>query len=107
MTVYDQEGRQQALVSADSGRLEEKSERMTAWGNVVVNLPRTGMRLETSEINYDPPASSIWSDSPVVVNHPGGVTSGSGFRSDLNFERFSINDPRGAAYFRPPPQGGP
>lgn len=107
MTVFNERGLEHARVVADSGRLDERSERMVAWGNVVVTLPEGNRRIETSELHYDPPAESIWSDSSVVITQDGRVTRGSSFRSSLTFENWSIGNPVGAATLRPPAGGGP
>jgi LPS export ABC transporter protein LptC len=95
MTVFDEVGAAQATVVADSGRLVESTEQMTAWGNVQVELPGSGCRITSAELVYDPPAEQIRTDKPVEFRQGGRVTRGSGFTSDLRFENFSILQPVG------------
>lgn len=106
MKAFSELGLEKARVVADSGRLHHGTEKMVAWGNVVVTLPEGDRRIETSELHYDPAADRIWSDSATVLTQAGRVTRGSGFRSDLRFENWSITNPVGAASVRPPGQGG-
>jgi LPS export ABC transporter protein LptC len=97
MTVFDEMGASQAPVVADSGRLTQNTEQMTAWGNVRVELPTSSCTIESSELDYDPVAGEIRTTKPVTFRQGGRVTTGSGFRSDLRFERFSISSPVGPA----------
>jgi len=106
MSIYNERGLEHAHVVGQTGRLDEQTEQMAARGNVVVTLPEANLRIESAELYYDPQAGSIWSDAAVVVNHEGGVTSGTCFRSDLTFSVWNLCNPRGAASMRPSAPGG-
>lgn len=97
MTVFDELGASQATVVADSGRLTENTEQMTAWGNVQVELPNSSCTIESSELDYDPMAGEIRTTKQVTFRQGDRVTTGAGFRSDLRFERFTISSPVGPA----------
>lgn len=96
-TIFNEQGRELAMVRADSGRLNQRTEQMTAWGDVEVSLPGRNCRIFTSEIHYDPPTQQIRSDAPVRFEEGGRVTTGAAFASDLRFERFRISSPVGPA----------
>jgi LPS export ABC transporter protein LptC len=107
MTVFDEIGASQATVVADSGRLTESTEQMTAWGNVRVELPNSSCQIESTELQYDPLADEIRTDKPVEFRQGDRVTRGSGFTSDLEFENFSIRSPVGPINICSGPSGGP
>jgi LPS export ABC transporter protein LptC len=90
MTIFDERGVEQAFVVADSGRLNQRTEEMTAWGEVVVDLPARSCRITTTEIQYDPPGRQIRTDAPVRFEQGGRVATGNGFVSDLMLESFRI-----------------
>jgi LPS export ABC transporter protein LptC len=95
MTVFDELGASQATVVADSGRLTQSTEQMTAWGNVQVELPNSSCRIASSTLDYDPVVGEIRTDQPVEFRQGERVTRGSGFTSDLEFENFTIRSPVG------------
>jgi LPS export ABC transporter protein LptC len=97
LVFYEDDGRARATVVADSGSMAEGSQRMVAWGDVVLTIHGDGRKIESSELHYDPGTDQIWSDSATVLTRPdGGVTRGSSFRSDLSFNDIRIQNPRGA-----------
>lgn len=97
MTLFHEDGRQRAHITAQRGRLNQRTERMVGRGNVVVRLAQGGEIIRTEELHYDPQRDEIWSDSATVIEHVGGVTSGSCFRSDLQLQNRRLCDIRGAA----------
>ena len=116
ITFEDTRGIEQARVVADSGRLNQQTEKMDAWGNVVVELSGRACRITSTEIHYDPPQQKIYTDQPVRFEQMGQVASGSGFTSDLQMQQFSIQNPVGpfsicndasAPMQMPPPQFNP
>jgi LPS export ABC transporter protein LptC len=95
ITFENERGIEQATVVADSGSLNQQTEKMDAWGNVVVTLGGRGCRITSSEIHYDPPAQQIYTNQPVRFEQSGQVATGSGFTSDLQMNNFSIRNPVG------------
>jgi LPS export ABC transporter protein LptC len=95
ITFEDARGVEQATVVADSGRLNQQTEKMDAWGNVVVTLGGRACRITSTEIHYDPPAQKIYTDKDVQFEQMGQVTRATGFTSDLQMQVFSIKNPVG------------
>jgi LPS export ABC transporter protein LptC len=95
ITFENERGLELARVVADSGRLNQRTERMQAWGSVVVELPERGCRILTEEIRYDPPAQQIHTDKAVRFEQSGMVATGAGFTSDLQMTEFTILQPSG------------
>jgi LPS export ABC transporter protein LptC len=91
----NERGMEQARVVADSGRLNQRTEQMDAWGSVVIELADRACRITTTEIHYDPPGRRIYTDKPVRFEQMGQVATGSGFESDLRMDNFLIRDPVG------------
>ena len=107
MTLYHEDGRDRAEVTAERGTLHQRTEKMVARGDVVVQMAGTPERLETPELHYDPSSNRIWSDSATTRILPDGRTStGTCFRSTLELTDVTICNPRGAVGAPPPPAGG-
>ena len=97
LVFYNADGSERAAVSAEAGEMNENTDRLVARGNVVLIVHGDGRRVETAELNYDPNADRIWSDSATVQTLANGsVTRGSAFESDLDFRNVRIANPRGA-----------
>jgi LPS export ABC transporter protein LptC len=90
LTVMEEDGTERALVTARTGVLDTRTNRMTAHGNVVMVVPGEGRRIESEELQYDPQGDQIWSDSAFVYTVGSRVTRGRAFRSDLEFRNFRI-----------------
>jgi LPS export ABC transporter protein LptC len=90
LTVLEESGEVRAIVTARRGVLDTRSNRMTAYGNVVMIVPGQNRRLESEELHYDPQGDRIRSDSAFVFTEGTRVTRGRAFRSDLDFRNFEI-----------------
>jgi LPS export ABC transporter protein LptC len=97
MTVFDDQGNPEATVIADSGRINQATEQMDAWGHVHVKLAGRNCTISSSVIHYDPPLNQIRSDSPVTFEQDGRVTRGASFSSNLTFDNITIRYPQGPA----------
>jgi LPS export ABC transporter protein LptC len=97
MTVSTDAGQLRATVTADQGRFDERTQQMHAVGNVVLVMPNDDRRVESGELYYDPVTEQIWSDSASTYRTQGRVTSGTCFKSDLNFTQYSVCNIRGSA----------
>lgn len=96
MTLYYEDGRDRARVTADSASLNQRTEQLTAWGNVVARVMDQGMEIESPELEYNPNAQLISSDSvTIITRNDGSVTSGTAFRSDLQFRNWELVNPVG------------
>lgn len=89
MNVYHEDGTERAHVVADRGWLDTRSNRMAAFGNVVLEVPGEGRRIESQELHYDPRAEEMWSDSSFVMYREGEPPfRGASFVTDLEFRNF-------------------
>lgn len=95
MKLFHDDGRDRAVITADSAVLYQQTQELTARGNVVAVVQDQGVQIESPELHYNPDAERIWSDSASVLTRDGSVTRGSCFESDLVFENWSICDPVG------------
>ena len=85
LVFYNADGSERAAVSAEGTA--------GAWPVGIGRLADSA----SSELNYDPNADRIWSDSATVQTLANGsVTRGSAFESDLDFRNVRIANPRGA-----------
>lgn len=86
-----------ALLLADSARIDDKTGDMCAYGNVVVHSPRNRTIVKTDEICYTKADKLLHSDAAVDVRdsirrrHITGV----GYESDDALKTYTIFQPRG------------
>lgn len=104
MILYDESGTgtEKARVTSLHGRLNQRTEEMTAWGDAVLEVRDQGLKVESPELHYDPGQNQIQSDSATTMTLDGAVSRGSCFRSDLEFRNFNVCDPVGAIPSRLP-----
>jgi LPS export ABC transporter protein LptC len=90
MDVFHEDGTERAHVVAERGWLNMRTNRMSAYGNVVLTVPGTdGRRIESNELQYDPRADRMWSDSAFVMYQPNRAPfRGARFTTDLEFRNF-------------------
>ena len=90
MDVFEEDGTERAHVVADRGWLNMRTNRMAAYGNVVLTIPGAdGRRIESNELQYDPRTDRMWSDSAFVMYQEGRAPfRGSRFNTDLEFTDF-------------------
>ena len=94
LTVYTEEGRERALVTAEQGWLNLDTNEMVARGNAVLTVRAENRIIESAELHYDPSADRIWSDSATVQRYQGTVSEGSSFESNLDFTNVLIRNMR-------------
>lgn len=94
LTVYTEEGRERALVTAERGWLNLDTNEMVARGNAVLTVRTDNRIIESAELHYDPNADRIWSDSATVQRFDGVVSEGSSFESNLDFTNVLIRNMR-------------
>jgi LPS export ABC transporter protein LptC len=88
MTIYTETGQPRATVTSRTGRLDDRTEEMTAWGNVVLTIPGEARRIDSEELHYNPQVGRISSDSTFTMSAEGRVIRGVCFRSDVEFRNF-------------------
>jgi len=96
LRVFDEAGGERARVTSSRGILDLRTERMAAYGDVVLIMAESNRRLESQEIHYDPRGDRMWSDSSFVFLQGSRRTVGRGFESDIEFRNFQIRG-RGAS----------
>ena len=90
------DGRRRATVTGKTGEWDQNTDRMSAWGDVVLVVHEDGRKIESQELHYDPTRDRIWSDSATVQTERGGaVTRGTAFESDMEFKNLRIANIRG------------
>ena len=95
LTLYNATGVERAVITADRGSIDLNTQRMAAFGNVVLTIPEQDRRIESPELNYDPNRDRIWSDTSTVMIHQGRRFTGDSFESDLGFTSVKVYGARG------------
>ena len=95
LTLYNENGTERAFVTARQGTIDTNTQRMDAWGNVVLTIPAQARRIESEQLQYDPNRDRIWSDTFTVMIHQGQRSTGEAFESDLGFTSVKVYGARG------------
>lgn len=95
MTLYDELGRETAVVTSLRGRLDTRTNQMIGRGDVVLTVHQGNRVVESPELYYDPDTQRIWSDSATVFREGNTVLRGTSFTSDVNFTDARVHNARG------------
>jgi LPS export ABC transporter protein LptC len=96
LTFYSEAGLQTGTLTSDTGDYHTGTRSFVARGNVVLITqgPQGTRRLTTEELHYDVPGDQLWSDVPFTLEEAGRTTRGTSFRSDSQFETWSVTQAR-------------
>ncbi|MBT4992427.1 MAG: LPS export ABC transporter periplasmic protein LptC [Candidatus Marinimicrobia bacterium] len=97
LDFFDLDGAHSSIMTADTGRIDEKRHLFTARGNVFVESD-SGMTLSTSIMYWYENKESIYTDQPIVLTTLTDTLYGIGFESDANLENWTITKPTGVTY---------
>jgi LPS export ABC transporter protein LptC len=93
--VYDDQGQERGTLTSRTGRLNTRTEAMTAQGNAVLITRAGNRRIESEELHFDPQQDRIWSDLPTTMHEDGNVIRGEGFTSDAQMQNVRVIRPTG------------
>jgi LPS export ABC transporter protein LptC len=92
--LYDEHGQQRGTLTSLRGRLNTRTEAMTAEGNVIL-VTEDGTRIESEELHFDPEQDRIWSEKATTLWEDGSVVHGDGFTSDGQLRNVRVTRPTG------------
>lgn len=90
MTFFDKAEQDQFFLTANEGRMEEKTGQIEVWGQVVIQS-RSGEELRTERLAYDSRQEVASTDQPVDIRMSGKRVNGVGMIYDLNQDRIQLN----------------
>ena len=92
---YDENEAHTSLLSALKAEIDEKSNYMTAMGNVVV-VSDSGVTLYTDTLDWNSELELIYTDNPVMITTEQNDTLyGTGFESDAGLDHWKVIKPTG------------
>ncbi len=92
---FDQDERHTSLLTSLKAEIDEKSDFMTAIGNVII-ISDSGVTLYTDTIDWNSELELIYTDDPVMLTTEQNDTLyGIGFESDAGLDHWRILQPRG------------
>ncbi len=96
LVFYHETGQQSGTLNSLTGEYRVGTGAFIARGSVVlITQGEQGeRRVETEELHYDVAGDQIWSDVDFVMTEAGRTTRGSSFRTDTQFERWTVTDAR-------------
>lgn len=86
---FEEGGRHTGSLSADSGWIDNRTQRITVWGEVFF-AGNEGVRLWTDSLAYYPELSRIRTSAGVKIEKQGEFITGGGLDSDLEFKDIRI-----------------
>ncbi len=94
LSIFDEQGRSRATITADHGRLHPQTNELTAMGNARLRVPSEDLEIIGAELRFAPESDRIWSDSAVVMRREQCEAQGDGFEADLSFDDVRIGRTR-------------
>lgn len=86
---YDENGEYTSNLVADSGWIDEKSQKMEVRGDVVL-INNEGAKLETQSLTWDSDIKKIVTDDFVRITRKNDILTGYGLRTDQKLENIEI-----------------
>lgn len=92
LEVFNENGGQRAVITAEEGRMNADSDELVARGNAVLNIPGDARELRSAELWFvlDRRDNRIWTDSAVVMREGDCQVEGERFQTDFSFEELRI-----------------
>ncbi|WKN32633.1 LPS export ABC transporter periplasmic protein LptC [Porifericola rhodea] len=84
-----------ASITANQGFFNKKENKYTATGDVVVQNFKSGEKLETEELHWEPNKNEIYTDRYVEITTNGDILMGEGLTADESFTNWKILKPKG------------
>ena len=97
LDFFDLDGNHSSVMSADTGRIDDKRRLFTARGNVFVESD-SGMTLATSIMYWNEEQETIFTDQSIIFTTESDTLYGIGFESDANLQNWTITQPTGVTY---------
>lgn len=94
LQFFGENGAESGLLTSDTGEYNLREGSFVARGNaVLVTYGQNGQQrvLQTEELHYDVPGDQLWSEVPFVLEEGGRTTRGTKFRSDSQFQTWSVS----------------
>jgi len=97
LTMYDTDGTEISVITADTGVYDETTGNMEARGSIVVIDRRDDRRLETEQLRYDAENDWLYGDAAFVLYSDAGLTvvRGAAFDSDPGLDSVRVRSPSG------------
>ncbi len=86
---FDREQNHTSVLTADSGRVDDATNDLFAFGNVIVRSD-SGVVLETEELIWNQAAKKITTEKFVTITSPTEQIQGYGFESDQSMKNYVI-----------------
>ena len=98
VVFYNDSGKVQSVLTAESAKIDETNNIMIASGNVVL-ISSENKKLESEELVWDEVKNKIHTNKNIVVTTGREVVEGKGFQSNPDFSEYSISKIQGVFNF--------
>jgi len=95
---YNDSGKVQSFLTAESAKIDETNNIMIASGNVVLTSS-DNKKLESEELVWDEAKNKIHTNKHIVVTTGREIIEGKGFQSNPDFSKYSISNIQGVFNF--------
>lgn len=86
---YDKEQNHTSILTADSGRVDDATNNLFAFGNVIIRSD-SGVILQTEELIWEQATKKIFTEKFVTITSPTEQIQGYGFESDQSMKNYVI-----------------
>ena len=88
---YDEDGKATGKLFADSGWIQNRTQRITVYGDVFIST-EDGVKLWTDSLAYFPKTKRVMTSGGVRIDKNGEYITGRGLDSDLDFSDIRITE---------------
>ena len=93
--LFDENFKQKSLIKSQSAMVNEKENKIKAYGNVVV-ISDDGKILTTDSLTWDNNSDKIYTDANLeLITSDSDTLYGTGFKSNIDLTNWNILQPRG------------
>lgn len=91
--IYSEQGTEPWIIEADKGSLQQNQDLIVLTGNVVVlrQTAESKATLTTSSLTLDNNQSTVYTDQPVTITEPFGVTRATGMKAWVDQRVLELN----------------
>ena len=93
---YETDGTRSSTITADRGHYDQREDKYTAEGNVIVKNLENGQTLKTEVLYWEPRKKEIYTDRYVEIASQEEVIMGEGLTANEDFSSYRILKPTGS-----------
>lgn len=90
IVFYKSNGKQESVLTANSGKYSKLTDLYTVTGKVIIENPEEKKKLTTEILNWNPVRKEVFTDKHVVISNPTEILEGEGLVAAQDFSTYKI-----------------